>query len=191
MPFTWHFGIMYTFWTIAYSAHSTYYVASIRTVVGYSTAEASMAVTFGAIAAICFMQLWGPLSDRIERKTVIAIGTLGYAFFSIVYFFVLNNHPSLPLLYLVVALCQGCLAVSPVIIAAIADYYPAEIRGTGCEIIGIISLAGCYSWPFLLQISTAGFRYNDAYFAVFAAGAAIIAAFIAMSLLKFKKKPLS
>jgi len=185
MPITWHIGIMYIIYQLGYMANSTYYVAGIKTA-GYSSAQAGLAVTIAAIVSILFMQLWGPLSDRLERKTVIAIGSFGYAFFAILYYFALISGPSLIVCYILVSFMQGCFGITPVIMAALADYYPADLRGTGNGVISTMSMVGRYGGPFLAGLCIDAAGGQVAYGFIFAAVVVSISAVITLTWPKLK-----
>lgn len=190
MKITWQIGIMYIVYQLGYMANSTYYVASIKKA-GYSGVQAGLAVTIAAIVSIIFMQIWGPLSDKLERKTVIAIGCFGYAFFAAVYFLVLLGQPSLIVCYILVSLMLGCFGITPVIMAAFGDYYPAELRGTGNGVISTMSMVGRYGGPVLagMMIDAAGGRVGYGF--IFAAAAIAVSAILAITWPKLKEKAAS
>ncbi|MCL1846658.1 MAG: MFS transporter [Coriobacteriia bacterium] len=186
-PLVWHLGIMYIIYQLAYSTQVTYYVTSIRTS-GYSPLEAGLAMTISSFVAIFFMQLWGPLSDRLERKSVLAIGAFGSAIVAVSYFFILQNNPNLFICYLCVALMQGFYGITPVFMAAFADYFPGELRGTASGVISTLSLVGRYGGPFLsgLCIDAAGGRVAFAF--IFSASASVVAGGIGLTWPRLRKK---
>lgn len=190
MSITWKIGIMYIIYQLGYMANSTYYVASIKRA-GFSGPEAGLAVTIGAIVSILFMQVWGPLSDKIERKNVIAIGCFGYAFFAVIYYFVLLGTPNLMVCYLLISLMLGCFGITPVIMAALADYYPAALRGTGSGVISTMSMVGRYGGPFMagLMIDAAGGKVGYGF--LFAAIAVSVSAILTVTWPKLKVKATS
>ena len=127
------------------------------------------------------MQIWGPLSDKWERKTVIAISSFAYAIAALIYVYFLLNGISLIGCYVLVCIMLGLGAITPVIMAAFADYYPAQFRGTGNGVISTISMVGRYGGPFLagLCIDAAGGKV--AYGFVFAAAMMVVAGLIALT----------
>ena len=186
LPITWHLGIMYIVFVAVTSANSTFYIASIRTA-GYSGSEAGFGVTLASLVALVGMQIWAPLSDRLERKTVICMGVGGYAIVAFIYFLVLKGSPALWVCYVFICLMQGMLSVSIVFLAAIGDYFPAEYRGTGGGVISTMSMVGTYSGPALagafVGMNAGQVRYGLA----FAAACALVAAIVVMTLPNLKK----
>ncbi|MDR2492716.1 MAG: MFS transporter, partial [Coriobacteriales bacterium] len=63
---TWHFGALYTIYQIGYMVSTTYYVAS-TIYAGYTPVEAGLGITFGGLATVVSLNVFGNLSDRIER----------------------------------------------------------------------------------------------------------------------------
>ncbi|MCL1847446.1 MAG: MFS transporter [Coriobacteriia bacterium] len=162
MPITWHIGVTYIVFQLAFMANSTFVVAIMRSF-GYTPVQSGLGLTISSIGAICFMQAWGPMSDRLERKTVIAIACVGYALSGIAYCIVaMNSTPSLITCYVFTILLQGFFAITPVLMAAFGDYFPAEIRGTGNGVISTMSMAGRYGGPVLagMAIDFAGGLYG-------------------------------
>jgi|GEM_PF-1058547 len=185
MPITWHFGIMFIIWQIGYMITVAYYTATIQ-YVGFDLAQAGLAMTWGGIATIILIQLWGNLSDHIERKNVIAIASIACAALSIWYCMALQGQPPLWLCYVLVALITACTGVVTVIMSAAGDYYPAEVRATGTGTISTMSIVGRYLGPWLAGVIVDASVGNVGFAFIPVAVAMAVAGVIALTLPKLK-----
>lgn len=164
MPLTWRFGIMYIIFQVGYMAATQYYVVSVQSA-GFNLAEASLGLTWAGICTIIAEQIFGNLSDRVERKNVIAVAAVLCALFGFGYFFVLTTStPSLLVCYVFVALITACTGIVTVIMTAAGDIYPADIRGTGTGFISTICIVGRYLGPWVAGLAVdatmqAGYAY--------------------------------
>lgn len=150
MPITWHFGIFYIIYQVGYMAASQYYVASIQSA-GFSLAEASLGITWAGVLTIITELILGQLSDRMERKNIMAIMVALNAVFGFGYFFYLTGGavPSLAVCYVFVALITASTGVITVIMTAAGEYYDDEIRATGTGFVGTVNIVGRYLGPWL------------------------------------------
>lgn len=164
MPITWHFGIFYIIYQIGYMAATQFYVASIQSA-GFDLAQASLAITWGGILTIITELVLGQLSDRMERKNLMAFMVALNAVLSLAYFFYLSNAaaPSLMMCYFFVATISACTGVITVIMTAAGEYYEDDIRATGTGVVGTINIVGRYLGPWLagLVIDMTGFVGNS------------------------------
>ncbi|WP_165062867.1 nitrate/nitrite transporter [Adlercreutzia sp. ZJ154] len=185
MKITWHYSIMYIIYQLGYMVFTTYFVAMIASI-GFDTVQAGLSATFGGIGAIIFIFIWGPLSDKFERKNVIAVGTALCGIFTIIYYFVLQNSPDLWICYLFVFLLTGCIAVTPVFLSSAGDCFPIDIRGTGTGVISTLSIIGRYLGPWIVGILIDAGGGDVTISALFVGVTMIICAVIAMTLPKMK-----
>ncbi len=185
MPITWHYGIMQIFYQIGYMVSTTYYVASV-TFAGYDTVQAGLSITWGGIACIILIQLWGNLSDRIERKYVIMIGCAASAIVAGVYCFVLQGQPALALCYFFVAALTATNGITPVLLALAGDYYPQKYRGTGTGIISTLTIIGRYAGPWIAGMVIDASMGNIGYGFLVVTVSMVIGAVIALTLPKVK-----
>ena len=164
MPITWHFGIFYIIYQIGYMAATQFYVASIQSA-GFDLAQASLAITWGGILTIITELILGQLSDRMERKSLMAFMVALNAVLSLAYFFYLSNAgtPSLIACYFFVATISACTGVITVIMTAAGEYYDDDIRATGTGVVGTINIVGRYLGPWIagLVIDATGFVGNS------------------------------
>lgn len=164
MPITWHFGIFYIIYQIGYMAATQFYVASIQSA-GFDLAQASLAITWGGILTIITELILGQLSDRMERKNLMAFMVALNAVLSLGYFFYLSNFatPSLFACYFFVATISACTGVITVIMTAAGEYYEDDIRATGTGVVGTINIVGRYLGPWLagMVIDATGFVGNS------------------------------
>lgn len=164
MPITWHFGIFYIIYQIGYMAATQFYVASIQSA-GFDLAQASLAITWGSILTIITELILGQLSDRMERKSLMAFMVALNAVLALAYFFYLSNAaaPSLLMCYFFVATISACTGVITVIMTAAGEYYDDDIRATGTGVVGTINIVGRYLGPWLagLVIDATGFVGNS------------------------------
>jgi len=186
LPMTWHFGIMYIIYIVAYSANSTYYAASMQ-VAGYTRLESGLGVSIASLVAVLCMQIWGPLSDRFERKTVIMMGCVGYAVVAFCYFMLLRGPIALWVCYVFVSLMQGLFGVNTVVLAALGDYFPAKFRGTANGVVSTMSMVGRYGGPVISGAFIDANGGNVGYGIGFTSIAAVIAAVAVMTLPNLKK----
>lgn len=150
MPVTWHFGIFYIVYQVGYMAATQYYVASIQDV-GFSLAEASLGITFAGVLTIICELILGQLSDRYERKTLMAICVAFTGIFGFAYFFYLTSGAQVSLIacYIFVALITASTGVITVIMTAAGEYYEDDIRATGTGFVGTVNIVGRYLGPWL------------------------------------------
>ena len=164
MPITWHFGVFYIIYQIGYMAATQFYVASIQSA-GFDLAQASLAITWGGILTIITELILGQLSDRMERKNLMAFMVALNAILSLAYFFYLSSvaAPSLLVCYFFVATVSACTGVITVIMTAAGEYYEDDIRATGTGVVGTINIVGRYLGPWIagLAIDATGFVGNS------------------------------
>jgi sugar phosphate permease len=182
---TWHLGIMYIFWQLAYMAGTAFLAASMAKGIGFTAAEAGIGITIYNLFQLVGQQIWGPLSDRIERKTVIAMASVWWAVMATI--FVLTFGSSLITTYCIVALMGIGIGSVPVILAAFSDYYAPEVRGTGSGVISTLAIVGRFFGPMLAGFAAdASGSLSSAF--VFGAVVMFIAALISFTLPGTKAK---
>ncbi len=179
MPISYRFGLFYIIYQVGYMAATQYYVASIQSA-GFDLGSASLAITWGGILTIICELILGSLSDRLERKNIIAVVVALSGVFGFGYFLYLANvpEPSLMACYAFVALISATTGVITVIMTASGEYYDEDIRATGTGFIGTVNLVGRYAGPWVagMVIDSTGVVGNSfAIVGVFMIIAAIIA----------------
>ncbi len=128
-----YFGGLFVWYAI--QVHQTKYLVEV----GFSATQAAWALGAVSLAGVPGQIGLGHLSDRIGREIVWAIGCLGFGLTAVA-LLMLQSHPSLPLLYLMV-LVQGLLGFG---LTSVVGAIPAEIfegRHYG-SIFGTLMLAG-------------------------------------------------
>ena len=150
MPITWHFGLFYIIYQVGYMAASQYYVASIQSV-GFDLAQASLGITWAGVLTILTELVLGQVSDRMERKSIMAFMVALNAVFGFGYYFYLTSgaEPSLIVCYIFVAVITASTGVITVIMTAAGEYYDDDIRATGTGVVGTINIVGRYLGPWL------------------------------------------
>lgn len=149
MKITWHLSSMYIFWQMGYMAVTAFLAVTIRSA-GFTAVQAGLAVTIYNLCQLVGQQVWGPLSDRIERKYVIVISSLWWVVFAFAYIFAFGK--GLTLMYTAVGLMGIGIGNIPVILAAFTDYYPKEITGSGTGVISTLAVVGRFFGPMLAGI---------------------------------------
>ena len=151
MPITWHFGIFYIIYQIGYMAATQYYVATVQAV-GFDLAQASLSISIAGVCCIITELILGQVSDRVERKSLIAFMVALNAVFGFGYFFYLTSGAAMNLavLYFFVAGNTACTGVITVIMTCAGEYYDDEIRATG--VVGTINIVGRYLGPWLAGV---------------------------------------
>lgn len=150
MPISWHFGLFYIIYQIAYMAATQYYVSSIQSA-GFQLGEAALSITIGGILTIIVELILGQLSDRFERKNIIGGVVLIGAILGLAYWFYLSSVTvaSLYICYFFVALISASTGVITVIMTGAGEYYDDDIRATGTGFVGTINLIGRYLGPWI------------------------------------------
>lgn len=153
MPITWHFGIFYIVYQVGYMAATQYYVATIQNV-GFDLAAASLSISIAGVCCIITELILGQISDRMERKTLMAIMVALNAVFGFGYFFYLTSgaEMNLGILYFFVAANTACTGVITVIMTCAGEYYDDDIRATGTGVVGTINIVGRYLGPWLAGV---------------------------------------
>lgn len=187
MKITWHLGIMFIFWQVAFMIGTAFLAKSF--VGGGATAvQAGLAVTVYNLCQLVGQQIWGPMSDKMERKTVITVAAVFWSFFTAG--FVMLFGGSLTTMYIMVGLMGVGMGMVPVILATFTDYYPTEIRGTGAGTISTMGLVGRFFGPMVAGIVADSVGSLSGAFAVGAA-AMFIAAIIAFTLPNIRSTPVT
>lgn len=178
LKITWHLGSMYIFWQLAYMAIIAFLAVAIRGA-GFTPVEAGLAVTIYNLCQLVGQQIWGPLSDRIERKYVITISSIWWLVFAVG--FVLAYGSGLTVLYIMVGLMGIGLGNVPVLLATFSDYYPKEIRGTGTGVISTLAVIGRFFGPMVAgALADASGKLTSVF--IFAAIMMLVASLIALTL---------
>lgn len=138
MPITWHLGIMYIFWQAGYLVISGFMAKSMADA-GATAALAGLAVSTYSFGQLIGQQIWGPLSDRIQRKHIVACAAALWSACAIGFFAFYGN---VALMFVMVVAMGLGLGMVPVISAMMSDYYPPELRGRGSGVICTLGLVG-------------------------------------------------
>lgn len=185
LKITWHLGSMYIFWQLAYMAATVFLAASMIKGLGFTPKQAGLAITVYNLFQLVGQQVWGPLSDRLERKTVIALAGIWWSVFTIVY--VITFGQTLTNTYIIIALMGIGMGIVPVILATFSDYYTAEVRGTGSGVISTLAIIGRFFGPMLAgYVADASGSLTSAF--IFAAVMMVVASLISFTLPGIKAK---
>lgn len=184
MKITWHIGLMFIFWQVAFMV-GTGFTAKAFVGAGATAVQAGLAVTTYNLCQLVGQQIWGPLSDRLERKTVITIAAIWWAVFTAA--FVMLFGGGLTTMYIMIGLMGVGMGMVPVILASFSDYYPAECRGTGAGTISTLGLVGRFFGPMVAGMVADSVGSLGGAFGL-GAGAMVIAAIIAFTLPNLKTK---
>ena len=149
MKITWHLGLMFIFWQVAFMV-GTGFTAKAFVAAGATAVQGGLAVTVYNLCQLVGQQIWGPMSDQLERKSVISIAAVFWAVFTAA--FVLLYGSSLNTMYIMVGLMGIGMGMVPVILASFSDYYPTEVRGTGAGTISTLGLVGRFFGPMIAGI---------------------------------------
>jgi MFS family permease len=175
---TWHVSIMFIFWQIAFMT-GTAFVAVSFVNAGFTAVQGGMAVTVYNLCQLVGQQIWGPLSDRLERKTVIGMAAIWWVAATLGYVLVYGS--TLNMMYFMIALMGVGMGMVPVILASFSDYFPKEVRGTGAGTVSTLGLVGRFFGPMLAgMIADATGSITGAF--GFGAAAMLIAGIIAFTL---------
>jgi len=138
-----YFCALFTWYAV--QVHQTKYLVEI----GFSPLLAAWALGGVSLAAIPGQIVLGHLSDRIGREFVWAVGNLGFAL-TLLLLLLLRDTPTLPLLYLMIAV-QGVLGYGVVsVIGAIpAEIFQGRHYGTIFGTLMLASIGGGAAGPWL------------------------------------------
>ena len=183
---TWHLGIMYIFWQMGYLVISGF-MAKAFIEAGAGPAAAGLAVSTYSLGQLVGQQIWGPLSDRIERKYVVAIAGTIWALCAIGFFV---SYGNVPFMFAMIVLMGIGLGMVPVIMAMFSDYFPPEFRGSGAGTVATIGMVGRTLGPILGGLVADAMGILSGAF-IFAACSMIISMIITLTLPKHDKKEVS
>ncbi|MDD5894054.1 MAG: MFS transporter, partial [Coriobacteriaceae bacterium] len=116
--------------------------------------QASLSISIAGVCCIITELILGQVSDRVERKSLIAFMVALNAVFGFGYFFYLTSGAAMNLavLYFFVAGNTACTGVITVIMTCAGEYYDDEIRATGTGVVGTINIVGRYLGPWLAGV---------------------------------------
>lgn len=138
MPITWHLGIMYIFWQAGYLVISGF-MAKALIDAGAAVELAGFAVATYSLGQLIGQQIWGPLSDKVQRKYIVACAAGVWSTCAILFFFMYGNIAAM---FILIAMMGIGLGMVPVISAMFADYYPPSFRGSGSGTICTLGMIG-------------------------------------------------
>ena len=145
MRITWHLGLMYIFWQGGYLVISGFMAKSMIDA-GATAAMAGLAVSAYSLGQLAGQQIWGPLSDRVQRKYIVAIAGALWAACAIGFYFAYGR---LSIMFAMIVFMGLGLGMIPVISAMMADYYPPGLRGSGSGTICTLGMIGRTVGPVL------------------------------------------
>jgi len=186
LPITWHLGIMYIFWQMGYLVISGF-MAKAFIEAGAGPAAAGLAVSTYSLGQLIGQQIWGPLSDRVERKFVVAIAGTLWALCAIGFFMA---YGTVPLMFVMIVLMGIGLGMVPVIMAMFSDYFPPEFRGSGAGTIATMGMVGRTLGPIFGGLVADAMGILSGAF-IFAACSMLVSAAITLTLPKHDKKEMS
>ena len=180
---TWQLMAMFICWKGPYTI-GTFFTALSLVTGGLSVTQSGIGIMVYKLCAFCGQQIWGPLSDRFERKTIITIGSLGWALAAIFYALVWGKGMSV--MCIAVGLLGFNVGIVPVILAAFSDYFEPQLRGTANGLISTTAFIGGFFGPLV-----AGFLadiYGMSATFIFAAAIMLCTSMIAYTLPKLRTK---
>lgn len=186
MPITWHLGIMYIFWQAGYLVISGFMAKSMADA-GAAAAVAGLTVSTYSFGQLIGQQIWGPLSDRFQRKHMVACAAALWSACAIGFFIFYGN---ITMMFVMVVAMGFGLGMVPVISAMMSDYYPPDLRGRGSGIICTLGLVGRTLGPIAGGIvADATGSLGSAF--LLAAGMMIVSLIITLTLPKPIAKPVN
>lgn len=146
---TWQLCLMFIFFEFAYMTTIAFLSVSVISA-GFSVTQAGLAVSIYNLASLLAMFVWGPLSDKIERKIVLFIACSFWVAAAVILILVWGN--GLTLMYVMFFLMGLGMGTTPVILAMFSDYYEPAYRGTGNGIISSSALIGRFFGPIIAGV---------------------------------------
>lgn len=184
MKVTWHVSSMFIFWQVAYMT-ATAFVAVSFVNAGFTAVQGGLAVTIYNLCQLIGQQIWGPLSDRLERKTVICIAGIWWTAATLGYMFIYGS--TLNAMYILIGVMGVGMGMVPVILASFSDYFPTEVGGSGAGVVSTMGLVGRFFGPMLAGYAADATGSITGAFGVGAA-AMLLASLVAFSLPSLKKQ---
>lgn len=184
MKTTWHVSSMFIFYQVA-SMVGIAFVAISFVNGGFTPVQGGLAVTIYNLCQLVGQQIWGPMSDHLERKTVIGIASIWWVIATIGYVLVYGS--TLNTMYILIGLMGVGMGIVPVILAIFSDYFPKEVRGTGAGTVSTLGLIGRFFGPMVAGIIADATGSITGAFA-FGAATMLIAGIIAFTLPSLKTR---
>lgn len=141
---TWHLGSFFICWQFPYAISSAFLVLSFVKG-GLTAADAGFALVIYKVFTLAGQFVWGPLSDKVERKFIIALSCINWAIFGAGYAMFWGDSPKL--MYITVAFMGIGVGIVPCIMAAFSDYFDSQYRGTANGVISTSSFIGRFFGP--------------------------------------------
>ncbi len=180
---TWHLSSFFICWQFPYAISSAFLVLSfVRG--GLSAADAGFALVIYKVFTLAGQFVWGPLSDKIERKFIIALSCINWAIFGAGYAMFWGDSPKL--MYFTVAFMGIGVGIVPCIMAAFSDYFDSQYRGTANGVISTSSFIGRFFGPIAAGILADKYGLPAGF--VLASVAMVGAAVISMTLPRLRTK---
>jgi MFS family permease len=111
------------------------YIASYATGIGYSRAEALLAVTIGTVASIGTAAMFALLSDRIGRRPVVLYGALATALVAFPFFWIINLGSPLLLLVVIGLYIPLIMIAAPTVMPVLlSELFETDVRYTGVSL---------------------------------------------------------
>lgn len=144
-----------------------YYAPKIFSLTGVPAEKAFMMTMFMGIVNLAFTLLSISLIEKMGRKKLLLIGTVGMAIFmaaiSIAFFTNNFRNPSLILFFVMGYLAFFALSLGPIVWVLIGEIFPNRVRSRGVAIsifvMWVANFAISYSLPILLKFIGGGFTF--------------------------------
>lgn len=149
MPITWKYGTIFVFWQFCLMTYQAYTVAAAQSA-GMDLAAASLVTTFVTGGMFVGTIVFPALSDKLGRKITIVVASILTAIFAFAAYMAFGLFAAVPAIIYSVFICYGFSnSITPLHNTAMAECYPADLRGTGPGVVSTIAVIGRFGGPLL------------------------------------------
>jgi len=144
---TWHLILIFFLNIFIIEILYSFLVAYLITQAGLSSIAAGGAFSVFTFLMMAGSYVWAFLSDNIQRKYVLATGSILCAVFLLALITVFRSE--IAAIYIIVGGIGFAIGTPPVTFAMISDYFPSHVIGTASGIINGVSGIGFAIGPFV------------------------------------------
>ncbi len=178
MGITWHLGAVFVLNIFILKIALFFIVAYLITEVGLTTVAAGVAFSIFSLAMMTGGYVWGFISDYVQRKYVVAAGSILYAALMLA---LISFGKETAIIYIIVGAMGFAIGTPAVTFAMIPDHFPRHVTGTASGIINGISGVGFILGPLVAgSIATAAGSFIPAF--QLAATVAVVLAAVSLAL---------
>jgi MHS family proline/betaine transporter-like MFS transporter len=163
---------------VGFYAVLTYLPNYLEVTLGYDSAAASLITTIVLVAYIAFIFLSGKISDKVGRKRMLIVASVGFVVFTIPAFVLLGSLDFTTILLVELAMCLLLTINDGTLASYLTETFPTDVRYSGFAFSFNLANAifgGSASYVSFWLISMTGSDIAPAYYMVAIACIALVA----------------